>query len=249
MKPTLLEYVQIILSKMDSDEVNSIADTTEARQVADIVRTAYFNIVSRANLPEHYDTFSLEASGDTDLPVLMTKPENVSRIDWIKYNMPAESSDPDNYQYVTILPFQQFVDMMHMFNTDDTGVDTLVFNDKTYYFRTDRNPSFCTTVGDQYIIFDAHDISLDSTLQESKTMCWGRVVPTFEISDTFVPDLDEVQVPLLLNEATSLAFLELKQIAHEQAISESRRQWRDLQKTKDLIKPNYFDQLPNFGRK
>ena len=37
MKTTLLQIVQSILSDMDSEEVNSISDTTEAQQIASVV--------------------------------------------------------------------------------------------------------------------------------------------------------------------------------------------------------------------
>jgi hypothetical protein len=45
-KMTLLEMTQDILSDMDSDEVNSINDSVESLQVAQIIKTTYFNIVN-----------------------------------------------------------------------------------------------------------------------------------------------------------------------------------------------------------
>ncbi len=45
MKYTLLEIVQEILSDMDSDEVNSIDDTTESEQVATIVKSTYLSMM------------------------------------------------------------------------------------------------------------------------------------------------------------------------------------------------------------
>ena len=40
-KMTLLAMVQDILNDMDGDEVNSISDTVEAEQVAQIIKTTY----------------------------------------------------------------------------------------------------------------------------------------------------------------------------------------------------------------
>ena len=51
---TLLEIVQDILSDMDSDEVNSINDSVESLQVAQIVKTAYYNIVDGKDYPWLY---------------------------------------------------------------------------------------------------------------------------------------------------------------------------------------------------
>lgn len=250
MKLTLLELTQNILSAMDSDEVNSISDTTEATQVAHVIRTTYYNILSRADLPEHKRLFQLDASGDNDLPVLMSKPTNVTRIEWIKYNsFTVDDSSEPNYQYVTILPIAQFLDMTLSLNTTEDNVETMVLDDATYIFQNDRAPTYCTVVDDQYIIFDAYDNEVDTTLQSSKTLCFGLTHPTFLMENDYVPEIDERQFPLLLNEAKSLAFYELKQTPHEKAEIEAKRQWRTLQRTKSLEYLSDFDQLPNFGRK
>lgn len=248
MKYTLLDLTQTILSSLDSDEINSIGDTTEAQQVVKIIRTVYFDIVARAQLAEHKQPFTLDASTDNDYPVLMTRPDNVKKIEWIRYNYFTDSTD--DFRYVTIIPQQQFFDTIHQFKTSESNVNTFNLNGVDYYYRTDKNPQYCTVIDDIYVIFDSYDVSLDTTLQSSKTLCYGEVLPTFISSDTFIPDLDDAQFPLLLNEAKALAFLELKQTAHEQAVQQSKRLWRNLNKTKSLIdKPSSFDALPNFGRR
>jgi hypothetical protein len=249
MKYSLLEMTQNILSAMDSDQVSSIFSTAESRQVAEIIRTAYFNIIARANLPEHNQLFQLNGLNASATPVVMNIPDNVAKIDWIKYNtMTADDDSVDSYTYVTILPLQQFLDMEHQLNEDDTIVDTMTYEGITHFFYNDRAPRYCTIIDDRHVIFDAYDSEVDTTLQKSKTIAYGRVVPLFSLTNVFVPDLDEQQFPLLLNEAKSLAFLELKQITHEKAEQESRRQWRNLQSTKKIDKPNPMDTFPNFGR-
>ena len=60
---TLLRLVQDILSSLDSDEVNSISDTPESLQVANIVRTTYEDLVSLLDLPEHFSFFELTTAG------------------------------------------------------------------------------------------------------------------------------------------------------------------------------------------
>lgn len=250
MKLTLLDMTQNILSALGSDEVNSFGDTIESRQVAEIVKTTYFNIIARANLPEHNKLFQLTASNDPDMPTLMYRPETVNRIEWIKYNTATDGdviNEPE-YSYVTMLPIQQFLDMNHQLDPDETNVESFILNDFTFYFQNDRMPVYCTMINDYYIIFDGYDNTIDGTLQESKTLCYGRTVPTFDMTDNFIPDLDENQFPLLLNEAKSLAFMELKQTQHQHAEREARRQWNHLQIGKHAVKPNHFNDLPNFGR-
>jgi hypothetical protein len=248
MKYTLLEMVQSILTSMDSDEVDAIADTAEARSIAEIIRVTYFNIIARANLTEHQQMFGLSASGDSLKPVLMTRPTNVVRLDWIKYDISDSALQP-TYSYVTILPLQQFLEMTHQFNLTATDVDSMVVDGKTYLFKNNRAPTYATVLKDNSIIFDSYKSSIESTLQETKTQCFGLVSPTFSLIDTFIPELDELQFPLLLNEAKSLCFIELKQVENMGAQREAKRQWNAVQKTKELKRGSYFDQLPDFGRK
>lgn len=249
MRLTLLDYTQNILSALSSDEVNSIGDTTESLQVAEIVKTSFFNIIARAELPEQKKLFQLDSSLSAIEPNLMTAPEGIKSIEWIKY---FETS-AGMYRYVTILPLQQFSDYVNGYLVSDANVDTLNFttNSETFTFNYKNNiqPRFCTVISNFYVIFDSFDSTVDSTLQSSKTMCHGLATPIWRMEDSFIPDLDEQQVPLLLNEAKSLAFLELKQLTHAKAEQEAKRQWNTLQKDKSIDnKPSYFDQLPNMGR-
>ena len=49
-KRTLLELTQSILNDLDGEAVNSIFDTEEAIQYANVVRDTYFNIVAARQL-------------------------------------------------------------------------------------------------------------------------------------------------------------------------------------------------------
>jgi len=250
MKYTLLEMVQNILSRLDSDEVDTIAETTESMQVARIIRNTYFNILTRSNLPEHKKLIQLTASGDNAKPVLMVRPDNVQKIDWIKYNIRTLTDTSDRYDYVTILPLSQFLEISDGLSTVGLNIGTMVLNGITFTFTNNMKPSFCTVVDDVYIVFDSYDNTVDTTLQTSKTKCFAMTVPTFNLIDTTIPDLDDVQFPLLLNEATAVAFVDLKQQANPKAEQESRRQWVSLQRTKSLTKvPSAFDSLPHYGRR
>lgn len=276
---TLLAMTQDILSEMSADEVNSISDTTESMQVATIIKNKYFDITARGQMPEHETLFQLDPSNDDTKPVLMYVPSGVSVLKWLKYfdtnpddseqesqfgsfahdlNVDlVESPDIDVltplYKYVTILPVEQFLDMTNRNNLTNSDVGSFVFNENgknfTFYYRNDIQPKFCTILENYYVIFDSFDKTQDSTLQASKTMCWGQKVPPFLMEDTFIPDLDDQQFPLLMNEAKALAFYTLKQQPHAKAEQEIKRQWSSVQKTKSITnKPSYFDQLPSFGR-
>lgn len=252
MKLTVLDMTQSILSSLSSDEVNSIGDTVESLQVVEILKTTFFNMINRLNLPEQTEMFQLTSSTDITLPILMYRPDNVARIEWIKY-YDSTKVQPE-WKYVTILPNRQFVDYINSFNPTETNVDPYTFNDGTntfnLLFKDDTQPLYCTSIKNYYILFDAYDSTLDSTLQSSKTMCYGATTPIWRSEDNFIPALDDQQFPLLLNEAKALAFFELKQTPHVKAEQESKRQWSSVQKHKALTdSPTSFEKLPDFGRK
>lgn len=255
---TLLDITQEVLSAISGDEVNTIGETTESLQVATIVKRKTLDIWARSHTPEREQLIQLTASGDPAFPVLMYIPDEVDNIQWIKYfnNKTAGTTVVPGYQYVTILPIQQFIDHVNGFNPTDATVDSFIFANTinypgnfTFYYKDNRQPTYCTIITNRYVIFDSFDTALDSTLQSSKTMCLGQVEPLFLMEDTFVPQLNDNQRSLLLNEAKALAFLELKQIQHPKAEQEIQRQWSALQNNKNMKQKSMFAALPNYGRR
>lgn len=253
---TLLDYVQTILSSMDSDEVNAYDDTVESIQVANIVKTVYNQIQARADLPEHYTLFELDSAADAAYPVLMTKPNDVSSILWIKYNKIEDGDTAPLWSKVNFLPLDQFLNHTLQFDLDDTTVDSMTItavNADTlqFLFKNDAAPKYFTTFDDSKVIFDSYDSEVDTTLERTKTLCYGRKDQSFTMSDTFVPFLDRDLSTLLLNESKVLAFSELKQVGHDVAKQWANRGWVKMQKTKRGIdqERNELDRAPNYGRK
>lgn len=168
------------------------------------------------------------------------------------------SPPPPGYQYVIILPVRQFLDMTNGFNPENSNVLSFTLSNSengypgnfTFYYKNNKQPQYCTILSNYFVVFDGYDQVVDNTLQASKTMAYGEVIPAWKDTDNFIPNIDEEQVPLLLNEAKSLAFFELKQMIHTKAEQEAKRQWSSVQKDKSIIdRPSYFNQLPDFGRR
>lgn len=261
MRYTLLDLTQNILSSMDSDEINSINDTVESRQVVAVIKTVYDDLVSRSNLPIQKTPFTLTASGDLTKPVLMTKPLTIDNIEWIRYNVVKLGGTIPVWTDINYISLDQFLIVTQNFNTSDTvnvGTMTVTYNGFTFtfYFQKKTKPCYYTTFDDNTIVFDGYDSAVDSTLQSNKTMCFGEMTNSFTEVDNWVPNLNPQQFPLLLNEAKSLAWAELKQTTHAKAEQTARRNWRHLSKTQAHTydqrfrqRNHTFDALPNFGRK
>lgn len=264
MRRTLLDMTQDILSSMSSDEVNSIGDTTESLQVANIIKQKYLDIESRVPLPDNERLVQFTSSGDTEAPVLMYIPENVERIDWVKYfdnnttgtntangfqhslNVDVTPSGdgtgmiPPGYIDVIVLDNLNFINLVTDYNPEQSNVESFQLSVGTsgesykFYFMNDRSPQYCTVIANQYVVFNSYDNVVDSTLQSSKVMAMGLISRPFLMEDSFIPPLNDEQFPLLFNEAKELAFFELKQQAHQLADREVKRGWSTVQKTKSV---------------
>lgn len=253
MKYTLLDLVQTVLSSMDGDEVNSISDTVESEQVAKIIRTVYYDIVSPTDLPEHYGLFNLDPT-DSTTPVVMSLPSNVDYLEWLKYNSRESTDTEDKWKYIEFLEPKDFLEVTQKFDQSATTTDSINYTANGFttklYYENDRAPKYWTSFDDREAVFDAYDSAVDTFLQSSKTQCYGKLLKTFSLTDSFVPDLDDQQFPLLLNEAKSLAWAELKQAAHQKAEKTARYYRTKLERTKKDLpgKDGWKASLPNYGR-
>ena len=252
MQYTLLDLVQAVLSSIDADAVNSISDTVESMQVAQIVKACYDDIVNTAGLPEHYELYQLYAS--TACPVLMTKPSNVDEIEWIKYNVRTTTDTDDNWQPIEYLRPEDYLDYISQYDSSQSDVVTYQWpvngNLITLYYMNDKAPQYFTSFDDETVFFDSYDSAMDANLQSVKTQCWGRMLQTFQLVDTFIPSLDSNLFPLLLAECKATAWAELKQTQNARAEKRARLGWVLLQKNKrDIVRgANFYENLPNYGK-
>ena len=247
-KMTLLEIVQDILSDMDSDEVNSINDSVESLQVAQIVKSTYYNIIDGKDYPWLYELFQMNTSGTLTLPTHMRLPETVIDLKWIKYNTKKATETKNKFTKIIYKTPEEFLDILDQristdtkvdIITDTTGIKLNIFNE--------RAPSYFTSFDDDYLVFDAYDSAIETNLQNSKTQCYGKKSVAFTLSDTFTPDLPVQMFTYLLNEAKSACFLTLKQMPNAKveqiSVTQKRRMSQEAWRISNGIK------YPNYGRK
>ena len=254
MQYTLLDLVQIILSSMDSDEVNSVSDTVESNQVALLLKTTYYDMAVDLGLLNHEKIFELNASIDVTKPVLMTTPTNVAHVASIKYNNKADTDTVSKYLDVSFVPLPEFLLMQRSLDQAQSNVASMTFQSNGENFEisylTDRHPTYFTDIGGSTLLFDSYNSSVDSTLQKSKTMCLGSIYPEWEMTDDFVPELDPAQAQYYLNRAKVRAFAELKQAQNQDAAQEARRQKIVLQKRDRRINIGpEINRVPKYGRR
>ena len=246
-KMTLLEVVQDILSDMNSDAVNSINDTVEALQCAQIVKSTYLFIISKMDRPWLGTLFQLEAATST-YPTRMKMPDDIQEVLWLKYNKKEAGATQEAWADVTYMAPKDFVDNMYKRNSSATNVDTITLVENVPLFvYNDKPPSYWTSFDDEYIVFDSYDSDVETNLQASKTTCHGTKEPQWLMTDVFTPDLPSNMFPYLLAEAKATCMLRLKQAQDPKAEKMARdgktrtqySQWRT----------GKTDSGPNFGRK
>lgn len=240
MRTTLLDIVQSILSDMDSESVNSISDTVEAQQIANVVEDTYYNLIAAREIPEHNKLLSLTSLSDSNRPTHFKYPTNTKHIERVQYNA-GTVSDPV-WQIVAFVDPIVFLDKM-----DESGlkVETLDGN-LPIYVSTDVAPTYYTSFDDENMIFNSYDSNVESSLQESKTRALGSTYPTFTQDDNFTPDLDNTLLPLLLAEAKSTCFSIFKGGSDPKIEQAARRLKSYVQN--DQYKTKRANKRNNYGR-
>ncbi len=247
MKFTLLEIVQFILNDMDGDVVNSVNDTTESQQAANIVKQTYFEIMANRNWPHMRTAFNCSAYGSSSYPTSLILPDNIKQLEWIKYNKRRSTDTKDKSEELLYLQPEDFFTMVAGRDSSESTIQVVNVNGMRLNIRNDLPPSYWTTFDDSTIICDAWDSTVDSILQTGKNSCWGVRNPVWSNLDGSTPELPAEAFPALIEEAKSTAFYVLRQVVNEKAEQKATRQSRWLARKAWRAKGGV--RYPNYGRK
>jgi hypothetical protein len=224
MKKTLLEIVQDIASDIDTDEINSISDTTEATQIAQIVKSTYEAIMSNRNWPHTAKLVRMNSSGDNTKPNIMTFDENIKELISVYYNKAKFGDTRIRYEQIKYIEPDDMLRVFYGRNTDSTTIDVVNDGVQVYIIQNNKAPDYFTSFDDSTIVFDSYDSSVDTTLQTSKIQVRAYVTPEFVMSDDYIPDLPEEAFSFLIEEAKSKAAYRIAQKPDQKAEQESKRQ-------------------------
>jgi hypothetical protein len=206
MKMTLLEIVQDTLNDLGSDTVNTLGETVESTQIAAIVRSTYFDLVTlRDDWPFLNALSAFEGIADTARPTFMLLKSEMNKIEWVKYN---------KKDVVWMCP-KEFKDMI---DSRTTGATI----DGNGYI-TNRDPKYWTSYDEEYVVFDSYDGDVESTLIESKSAVYGQMAPSWDHEDDFTPTLPDKMFPTFLADVKSKAFLIVKQTPNSKEETNARK--------------------------
>lgn len=243
---TLGEMVDDILSDLDSDPVTNYDDTVESQQVAQILKTTYFNIIDGRDWPHLYQHFRLVETG-ASTPTHMTLANDVMNVNYIKYNVKELTGVKDKYTEMQWLSPKEFMNLLDLRDSSASNIDVITSNNIFFNIHNDRPPNYYTTFDEDVIVFDAFDSAVETFLKTAKNQCYGKIYPTVTLSDGMYFDLPTEAFSYLLNEAKSIAFLTLKQTQNPKAEQHSVTQRRRM--SQEAWRFNKGIMYPNYGRR
>ena len=238
MSKTLLDVVQHLLSATSGETVNSIFDTVESEQMARIVQDCYETLLASMDFSDRFGLYELEASGTSTKPVLMSLPSSATTLEWLKYDCRTSSDTSSVMTDLKYVDLETFLSMMYSINTDeqDTESFSTTINNASVevIYRTDRSPSIFTMYDNSKVLFDSVDTEVEVTLQKTKTLAYGRLDFSFSLTDTFVIPFDESATQLLIQDAKTQAYNELRQMENVISAKKTKELKVVIQKNKSM---------------
>ena len=250
-KDTVLAIVQGILSDADGDLVNSISDTVESVQCADLVAEVFEQIVEGYDLALHNTLQRLTATSSST-PTIMQIPEGFHNIQWVKYDArtTAAATAPAFVDVPYVTP-DEFMRRTSQRTLSDSTVEAQTLPDSGHIMliKNDKQPTYYTQLdGYNDLVFDSYQTSLETNLQNSKSLAYGTLLPTLTLTDAAIPNLPQHLMVLLKREVRAMYFDLYKDGLTAEIDRTRRRAEVRAQRQRRQIKNTDNDHSPNYGR-
>lgn len=247
-KMTLIDLVQDIMNDLSSDSVNSITDTEESMQIAQILKSVFFELIGQRDVWPHLSKFTtLNSVGDSTKPTHLGTPDNLKRLDWFKYNKKKVGDTRNYYSEIKWKEPSDFIEYTNQRNLDNTNViEVTDYDGAKFQVLNDRQPTYYTSFDDNFLVLDSYDSDIESSLQGSNTQVKIYLIPTWTVDDNFTPDLPAEAFPGYLAEAKSVCSFRLEEIVDEKAEQQSKRQRERLSRSGWQVHGGI--KYPNYGR-
>ena len=247
MKLTLLELTVAVLNATDGDEVNSISDTTESLQIAADIKDIYYDLIGRKDWQFLRKLTTFTSVGDPNTPTHLLIPENTSKMDFLLYNKRTEIGGRNKFKEVRFMFPDEFLTKVNGRDNTQSNYDAISdVNGVVLTIRNDIHPTYYTSFDDKYIVMDAYDSSIESTIQGAQTQASLFKIPTWTVDDTFVPELPAEMFPLFLSECKTYAQARKEDVLIKKTEQTAGRHQRHLSQTHGVVQQGV--RYPNYGR-
>ena len=198
MKMTLLEIVQSVLSSLDSDPVNDINEV-EADQIALVAREVYNELAAYADWAKDKVTTQLESVIDVNRPNYLKIPDDIIDIQELHYESTLDGETKRTMRELTYCTPNDFLNKV--FGRDITQTEVIEVEDFEgwdMWIYNERPPTYYTSFDDTYIITDAYDSEVETTLHSEKSVVNATRSKTFLLANNFIPPMPPDQFPAYL---------------------------------------------------
>lgn len=248
-KRTLLRVVQDYLTYVDGFQVDSIFDSEESMQAAQIAEHVFNTIVDK-NRDLMYCTVvrSLDPSMDNALPCVLRVPSEIRRIhnSEIWYNV--HEGTGVQWHRVQFIDPVEFLALSNGASTDPDNTAVQQINGVPFIICTNKHPDYCTTFDDQVLVFDSYNSAVDTTLQESKTKVISTQIPVFLIEDSFEIPLPERMLSGYTDTVINECAVALRAVGNPNVARRTNQFLSKMQQTQKTI-GNKMSVQKRFGRR
>jgi len=249
-KMTLLEIVQHTVDAISGNKVNGISDTPVAERVTKIAQEVYEQEMAYGDWPHQHFIGQLTGLGDTTMPTSMKIPDAVADVDEIRYKYTDDSGNEKRPVITHIEDPREFLDLVWSRTSSDSNVEekNVVSDDTiTVLVYNDRQPEYWTSFDDEYVVFDAYDASVSTTLASANSLVTGRKDTAWSTDGAYTPDMPAHMFPYYLSRCIVVAS---ERITEEVASSDREAAQRG--RTHIRFREGKTDVKPrkkNYGRK
>lgn len=216
MSMTLQEMAERVAAFCNASHIDSINDTDEAMRIATIIKETYESMILSQEIQTALELFTLQSVSQESAKTSLILPETALTLDIVKYT----NKHGKLYSPIYMEPMD-FIE--HSLERDVTAdnVETVVDVNSgvTFNIFNDRDPQYYTIMAGRYVVFDSYNADIENTIQGRHCVAYGHTMPVFELEDTFIPDLQEQQFPVLISRAKVAADMELRnnfnQVEHD----------------------------------
>jgi len=198
MKMTLLEVVQSVLSSLDSTPVNTIGEP-EGSQVALVAKEVFAELATTAEWAKDKLTTQLESVIDVNRPNYLKIPENIVDIQEFWYDVTDVTDTDKVVDELTYCKPNDFLSLVLKRNSSDAEITSVEdFNGWNMYIYNERKPQYWTSFDDVYVLTDAYNSDVETTLHREKTIVNATRAVNFLLADNYIPEMPAQEFPMYL---------------------------------------------------
>ena len=248
MNRTLLYTVQRVLEKLNLDPVNSINDTEDALLISREAESTFYDFVARGDWPDKIDLIEVNSVSDLNNPTALELGEETHFIKSFRYDITTSEDENKLIRDLQWLSPEDFLEKSYSLNTSLTEVDEVQYKDIPLFVLNDKMPDYYTSFDNKMVICDSYDKATEDTLIGTKSICQGKVAPTWLQSDTFIIPVQDSLYPLYLSMLSSACSIYLNSEVNQE---DERRQARGMARMRREAIATELEYFPRFkyGRK